>query len=164
MNLKQKGMTHTPFPSRSNRGRDEVFKRSREKLNKVLRDYGIHTPDDLERQVRKNVTNNEDIKNYEQLKDRYKPIVIPRAPNANPDSIDKYDTAEGLILDIVSLIGVITGVIIVVIGVAGIISGGAAWAALGVVGAIGALVGALMLVVGAIEGAQERAVGQCDLD
>lgn len=42
-----------------------------------MRDYGIHTPEDLERQVRENVTNSEDIQRYEQLKKRYEPITIP---------------------------------------------------------------------------------------
>jgi hypothetical protein len=79
-------------------------------------------------------------------------------PNHNDRRLDINEKAQGIIFDLISIVGAASGVILGIGVIAGIVTGGAALAALAVVGEALAVVAGIVIVFGIIEGAVERDV------
>ncbi|KAH0287881.1 hypothetical protein M436DRAFT_81485 [Aureobasidium namibiae CBS 147.97] len=118
---------------------EETLNRIRDKLDKLMEERGFNNPDELEKKVLE-IVNSEELKKYQALKER----------------LDTRDKAEGIVWDVIGLVGASTGIIAGAWFAAGIVTGGAALAATAVVGEALAVIGAVLVLSAIIAGAEER--------
>ncbi|KAE8138842.1 hypothetical protein BDV38DRAFT_281774 [Aspergillus pseudotamarii] len=122
------------------REKEAVFKKARVKLDKVLKDHGYNTPEELETKVRSQITDSVELRRYDAL----------------AAQINREDYASSVVFDIVGLLSVGSGVIIGAAFVLGIITGPVGLAAVEVVGALAAAATVLQVIWGALSGYMQR--------
>ncbi|RYP21599.1 hypothetical protein DL766_007901 [Monosporascus sp. MC13-8B] len=121
------------------RFREQKLSVIRDKLDALMASKGFTTTSQLEEHVRSTLDSSQ-LASYDNLK----------------NMLDLNDKVQGIIWDLVSIVGAASGIILGAAAIVGIVTGGAALAALGVVGEILAVVAVIVIVFGVIEGAIER--------